>query len=146
MAKLLSQISVVGEGSSPNSKTLARGTPLRDVIRRHKWRLRPFKRFVLPLRNGKRQAVSLIRTITPGMKRSPRIERCTARYAGQNGTCAATRIYPAEPLTWSPDPLRNGASGPRVRFSETAFVFELSNIDFWGRYGGSGLTADNTVL
>src|ERR1700704_5190874 len=139
MAKLLSQISVVGEGSSPDSNTLARGTPLRDVIRRHKWRLRPLKRFVLPLRHGKRQAVTLIRTITPGMKRSPRIERIehsTACYAGHNGNGAAAEIYPAESLTWSPDPFKNGASHPRAKFSEPAYVFELSNIDFWGRYGG----------
>jgi capsular polysaccharide biosynthesis protein len=145
MAKLFSQISVIGDASSPGSVPLARVTPVRNVIRRHKWRLRPLKRFILPLRNGKRQALGLIRTLTPGMKHSPRIERCTTRYAGQNGTCTATRIYPAEPLTWSPDPLRNGASR-RARFSEAAYVFDLSNIDFWGRYGGSVLTADNTLL
>jgi capsular polysaccharide biosynthesis protein len=148
MAKLFSQISVIGDASSPGSAPLARVTPVRNAIRRHKWRLRPLKRFVLPLRNGKRQAVSLIRTITPGMKRSPRIERIersTTRYAGQTGTASATRIYPAEPLTWSPDPLRNGASR-RARFSEAAYVFELDNIDFWGRYGGSVLTADNALL
>ena len=148
MAKLLSQISVIGEGSSPDSNTLARGTPLRNAIRRHKWRLRPLKRFVLPLRHGKRQAVSLIRIVSPGMKRAPRIERIeprTAFYTDQNGHGTAKEIYPAESLTWSPDPLRNGAS-QRAKFSEPAYVFELSKIDFWGRYGGSVLTADNALL
>ena len=149
MAKLFSQISVIGDASSPGSGALARGTPVRNAIRRHKWRLRPLKRFVLPLRNGKRQAVSLIRTITPGMKRVPRIERieCSTTWcAGQPATGAATEIYPAESLTWSPDPLRNGSNEPRAKFSEPAYVFELNDIDFWGRYGGSVLTADNALL
>ena len=146
MAKLFSQLSVIGEGSSPGSGSLARITPVRNIIRRHKWRLRPLKRLVLPLRNGKRQAVSLIRTVTPGMKRSPRIERSTPWYADHTGTCAATEIYPSEPLTRSPDPLKNGASQPRAKFSEPAYVFEFQDIDFWGRYGGSVLTADNALL
>jgi hypothetical protein len=146
MAKLFSQLSVIGEGSSPGSGSLARITPVRNIIRRHKWRLRPLKRFVLPVRHGKRQAVSLIRTVTPGMKRSPRIERSTPWYADHTGTCAATEIYPSEPLTRSPDPLKNGASQPRAKFSEPAYVFELKDINFWGRYGGSVLTADNALL
>jgi capsular polysaccharide biosynthesis protein len=146
MAKLFSQISVIGESPSPGSGALARATPLRNAIRRHKWRLRPLKRFVLPLRHGKRQAVSFIRTVTPGMKGSPRIERSTRSYADDAGSCQATEIFPAEALTVSPDPLKNGASQPRAKSSEPAFVYELHDIDFWARYGGSVLTADNALL
>lgn len=146
MAKLFSQISVIGEASSPDSGALARATPLRNIIRRNKWRLRPLKRLVLPLRNGKRQALTLLRAIAPEIKRFPRIEYSTRSYAGQNGECAATEIYPAEALNCSPDPLKNGSSQPRAKVSEPAYVFELNDIDFWAHYGGSVITADNALL
>jgi capsular polysaccharide biosynthesis protein len=146
MAKLFSQISVIGEGSSPDSSALARPTPLRNIVRRNKWRLRPLKRLVLPLRNGKRQAITLLRAVAPEITRFPRIEYSTQSYARQNGACIATEIHPAEPLNCAPDPRKNGASQPRAKVSEPAYVFELSDIDFWGRYGGSVITTDNALL
>jgi capsular polysaccharide biosynthesis protein len=80
------------------------------------------------------------------MKRLPRIERSTRSYADHAGSCEAAEIFPAEALTVSPDPLKTGASQPRAKFSEPAYVYELHDIDFWGRYGGSVLTADNALL
>ncbi len=109
---------------------------LRNFVRRHKWRLRPIKRAVLPLRNLKRAGVALWR-------RPPLIARSTINYAGASLT-GARQIYSAEPVQSLPHPLVDSKEDEAL--SEAAWIFELKNIDFWGRYGGSVLTADNYLL
>ncbi|PZR76426.1 MAG: hypothetical protein DLM52_06110, partial [Chthoniobacterales bacterium] len=47
---------------------------LRNFVRRHKWRLRPLRRAVLPVRSVKRAMKRLCST-------PPRIERSTLAYA-----------------------------------------------------------------
>ncbi len=100
---------------------------LRNFVRRHKWRLRPIKRAVLPLRNLKRAGVALWR-------RPPLIARSTINYAGASLT-GARQIYSAEPVQSLPHPLVDSKEDEAL--SEAAWIFELKNIDFWGRYGGS---------
>jgi capsular polysaccharide biosynthesis protein len=109
---------------------------LRNLVRRHKWRLRPIKRAVLPLRNLKRAAVALFR-------KPPTIARSTVHYAGVS-LVRARQIHSAERVQSLPDPLAD--SKQAAALSEPAWVFELKQIDFWGRYGGSVVTADNCLL
>jgi capsular polysaccharide biosynthesis protein len=141
---------------------------LRNFVRRHKWRLRPVKRAVLPLRNLKRAGVALFR-------KSPVIARSTAEYAGAS-LIEKRQIHPAQNVSFPAHPFetRNGGmravashvlapthspgSGQALRrsakgepdaggaLSEPAWVFKLKDIDFWGRYGGSVVTADNCLL
>jgi hypothetical protein len=108
---------------------------LRNFIRRHKWRLRPVKRAVLPLRNLKRAGVALLR--------KPPFARSTVEYAGPS-LGGARQIYPGERVqSW---PHRLPDSTPDTTLSEPAWIFELNNIDFWERYGGSVVTSDNVLL
>jgi len=141
---------------------------LRNFVRRHKWRLRPVKRAVLPLRNLKRVGVALLR-------KSPVIARSTAEYDGAS-LIAKRQIHPAESVSFPAYPFEMGNGGMRVvashilapihstdsgqvsrrsparelhqapALAEPAFIFQLKNIDFWGRYGGSVVTADNYLL
>jgi hypothetical protein len=103
---------------------------LRNFVRRHKWRLRPLKRVVLPLRNLKRAAVEVLRT-------PPRIKP-TSEYAGPS-LIARHEIHPAESVT-------SLTSDSSAALSESAWIFELRDIDFWARYGGSVVTRDNFLL
>src|SRR6266550_944767 len=130
---------------------------LRNFVRRHKWRLRPVKRAVLPLRNLKRVGVALFR-------KSPVIARSTAEYDGAS-LIAKRQIHPAESVSFPAYPFEMSNGGTRAVAShvlvpnhstdpgqaarrpparelhqttglaEPAFIFELKNIDFWGRYG-----------
>jgi capsular polysaccharide biosynthesis protein len=109
---------------------------LRNLIRRQKWRLRPLKRAVLPLRNLKRAAVALIR-------KPPSIARSTIEYPGAS-LVRAHQIHPAECVQSLPHPLAD--SKPATASSEPAWIFELKSIDFWARYGGSVVTSDNFLL
>ena len=141
---------------------------LRNFVRQHKWRLRPVKRAVLPLRNLKRAGVALFR-------KSPVIARSTAEYAGAS-LIAKRRIHPAESVSFPAYPFEMSNGGTRAvashllapthstgsgqaprrpparelrqapALAEPAFIFQLKNIDFWGRYGGSVVTADNCLL
>jgi capsular polysaccharide biosynthesis protein len=110
--------------------------PLRNFIRRHKWRLRPLKRFVLPLRTLKRGAVKLIRT-------PPDIARSTIDYRGPSKV-AAREIFQAERVESIPHPFE--PPNEQSTNSQPVYLFELKDIDFWGRYGGSVVTADNQLL
>ncbi len=97
---------------------------LRHLIRRHKWRLRPLKKIVLPLRNARRALVALTR-------RTPLIVRSCAN---------AVEIYPAEkvrPHTASFDVIQESAPGK---------IFQFREIDFWSRYGGSVVTRDHELI
>jgi hypothetical protein len=142
---------------------------LRNLIRRQKWRLRPLKRAVLPLRNLKRAAVALVRK-PPGIARST-IEYPGASLVSARQTHAAERVQslPHPVGSISDDggtravashvlaPTHSTSSGQAPRhppersnlaalFSEPAWVFELKNINFWARYGGSVVTSDNFLL
>lgn len=97
---------------------------LSHFIRRHKWRLRPLKKIVLPFRNARRTLVALTR-------RTPVIVRTSAN---------AVEIYPAEkvqPIT---------SSVHLVQESAPARIFQFREIDFWGRYGGSVVTSDHKLI
>lgn len=109
---------------------------LRNLVRRHKWRLRPVKRAVLPLRNLKRVAVALFR-------KPPAIARSTVQYTGAS-MLSRRQIHSAEPVQCLPHPLADLRQ--ETALSGSAWVFELKHIDFWGRYGGSVVTADNCLL
>ena len=106
---------------------------VRNFVRRQKWRLRPLKRVVLPLRNLKRAVVALIR---PPLA----IARSTPNYSGPS-LVAPRQIY-------APAPIKSAASGSgsAIGLSDPAWVFELKEVDFWGRYGGSIVTADHFLL
>jgi hypothetical protein len=107
----------------------------RNFVRRQKWRLRPLKRGVLPLRNLKAALVRLRRT-PPGLAQA-------TDYRGPSLE-SARKIHPAWAVQPLPHPLRVAA--PAMSFSDEAWMFELRNIDFWARYGGSVVTADNFLL
>jgi hypothetical protein len=116
-------------------------TRLRHFIRRQKWRLRPLKELILPIRNSKRRIVTLFGRIQG--KTPLRIERATADYLGPD---KAIEVYPAESVKSLPGPFRQGTEVPHADLSEPAYIFELPHIDFWARYGGSIVTADNVLL
>jgi hypothetical protein len=134
---------------------------LRYLVRRQKWRLRPLKRAVLPLRNLKRAAVALVR-------KPPSIARSTIEYPGAS-LVSARQTHAAERVQSLPHPVgsisdhggtravASHISAPTARrplersnlaaaSSEPAWIFELKKIDFWARYGGSVVTSDNFLL
>ena len=115
---------------------------VRQIIRREKWRLRPLKQLVLPFRNLKRRIITLDRVVR--RKPPPRIEKSTVHYLAVQARGAAIEIYPAEPVQSLPHPF--GEKEDSAGFSEPARMFELQNIDFWARYGGSVVTSDNRLL
>jgi len=110
---------------------------LRNFIRRHKWRLRPLKRFVLPIRNAKRGIVRLFRNV-------PTIEQSTRNYRGLSSS-EVTEIFPAVRVQSVPNPVRPNEALVDLR-AEPALLYHLRNIDFWARYGGSIVTRDNKLL
>ena len=114
----------------------------RQIIRREKWRLRPLKRLVLPFRNVKRQIVTFYRVLR--RRPLPRIERSTVEYVTAPALGAAIELYPAEPVRFLPHPF--GEKEGSIVTSKPAHVFELRDIDFWARYGGSVVTSDNRLL
>jgi Glycosyltransferase 61 len=116
-------------------------TKLRSVIRREKWRLRWLKQLVLPLRSLKRQIAMLCRTIT--RKPAPRIEKSTTDYLIAQTSGRVNEVFPTEAVQPLPHPLEDNSNGG---FPESAYVFELRDIVFWGRYGGSVVTRDNHLL
>ncbi len=109
---------------------------LRNLIRRHKWRFRPLKRAVLPARRVKRLVASILR-------RRPTIER-TRDYRGES-FIAAEEIYPAAQVQ-KPVQLFSSKQTICGAVSEPAFLYHFKNIEFWGRYGGSIVTADHRLL
>jgi capsular polysaccharide biosynthesis protein len=143
MAKLSSQLSLIGESSSPDSGALARTT---NAIRRNKWRLRPLKRLVLPLRNSKRQVLTLLRTVAPGLRSPPVIEHAIIPYIDNHPSYAATEIHPVEAVPPIAHPFQSTNGQHAASSSAPANVFELKEINFWGRYGGCVVTADNKLL
>lgn len=110
---------------------------LRNFIRRQKWRLRPLKRIVLPLRGAKR-------SIIQRWREAPAIERSTREYRGPS-LVEAIPIYPAEKVAIAAQPFSpNESSAGEI--SEPALIYRLRNVDFWARYGGSVVTSDNKLL
>ena len=109
---------------------------LRNLFRRHKWRLRPLKRLVLPARRAKRLVVQLFR-------RPPIIETAP-NYRGPS-FYAVSEIYPAAKVTVPVPPF--GDRGPIADgTSKPAAIYEFRDIQFWGRYGGSIVTSDHRLL
>jgi hypothetical protein len=110
---------------------------LRNFVRRQKWRLRPLKRLVLPLRNAKRVVVALLRRV-------PTIQTSTRDYRGTSFG-DAIEVYPAAKVATPPHPFSPNESNVNLA-SEPAFLFHLKEIDFCGYYGGSVVTSDNKIL
>ena len=109
---------------------------LRNFVRRHKWRLRPLKKFVLPARRAKRALAGFIR-------RPPAIKR-TADYRGQS-FAGVKEIFPACQVIEPPSPFGPQQAGVDL-VSEPALVYQFKNVQFWARYGGSVITADRCLL
>ncbi len=107
----------------------------KNLVRRQKWRLRPFKQVVLPLRNAKRGLVAFFRP--------PLAVATSIAYNGVS-LIGRRQIHSAEPVPPLANPLTEKMAGPHM--SEPASVFEFKNIDFWGRYGGSVVTADHFLI
>jgi capsular polysaccharide biosynthesis protein len=110
---------------------------LRNFIRRQKWRLRPLKRVVLPLRNAKRSLVALRRRV-------PTIQYSARDYRGAS-FCEIVEVFPAVTIPPPAHPFLPSQSIVHLR-SEPAFLFRFKDIDFWARYGGSVVTSDNQLL
>jgi len=73
-----------------------------------------------------------------------RIERSTIDYLAELPRRTAIQLFPAELVETLSHPFEN--KGNATEFSEPAYVFELNDIDFWGRYGGSVVTSGNRLL
>ncbi len=119
---------------------------LQDTIKRHKWRLRPLKRTVLPLRRSQRGAVAFLRLVIPGLSEALGIERFTSAYARRTPGCSAIEIYPPESVKTLPNPFADGNTQFQSVCSEAASVFRLKDIYFWARDGGCVITPDNLLL
>ena len=116
---------------------------LRNVVRRHKWRLRPLKRLVLPTRRIRRAAAESLGKI---LGRTPlRLEQSTLDYASTHTEISVREIHATEIVCLPPPPFQPNSSGEREE-SAPAFVFEIPNVTFWGHYGGAVVTADNALL
>jgi hypothetical protein len=74
----------------------------------------------------------------------PKIEKSTVNYLRKYPLGTATEIYPAEPVRRLPHPFISAKD--KIELSEPARLFELKDIDFWARYGGSVRTAANHLL
>jgi capsular polysaccharide biosynthesis protein len=110
---------------------------LRNFVRRQKWRLRPLKRLVLPLRNAKQTLVALLRRV-------PTIEPLTRNYRGTS-FCDTVEVHPVARNATPPHPFLPNAFDATL-MSEPASLFYLKEIDFWAYYGGSVVTSDNKLL
>ena len=116
---------------------------VRNFIRRHKWRFRPFKRLVLPARSAKRRALKAIETI---LGRTPlRLEPSTLGYATEHTEISVREIHPAEVVRLPSHPFRQRTSFGEIK-AAPAFVFEIPNVNFWAHYGGAVVTAENALL
>jgi capsular polysaccharide biosynthesis protein len=111
---------------------------LRNLIRRHKWRLRPFKRVVLPVRKAKRAMKRLWTT-------PPRIEESTLAYATRHPEISVREIHPEQTVLIPPAPFSLEASTHEEK-SNPVFVFEIPNVNFWAHYGGAVVSSDNALL
>jgi capsular polysaccharide biosynthesis protein len=140
--KICSQVAAIDEVLRSILKNW-QAVQLRNLIRRQKWRLRPLKRFVLPWRRLRRTVLAFLRSFVPGLPEPPTIARSTIDYRGPS-KIATCEVFPAERVEPRPHPL--GGSALESNNSEPAYLFELGDIDFWGRYGGSVITADDKLL
>ncbi len=117
---------------------------LRDLIRREKWRLRSLKTLVLPLRKMKRGIVKFSRALRG--KPTLRIERSTIAYLESHLSGSVTKLHSAEHVIALPPPFPQSISDAESNLAEPAYLFELRDIDFWARYGGSVATPDGALL
>jgi len=123
--------------------TRAISMELRNFVRRHKWRLRPLKQLVLPLRSLKRATLQHAGKFFGRVP--PRIEPSTLEYASAHTEISVREIYPTEVVRLPPRPFRQDAPAVQQK-SAAALVFEIPNVNFWGHYGGTVVTADNALL
>jgi hypothetical protein len=87
--------------------------------------------------------LAFIRPFVPGSSEPPAIASSTIDYHGPS-KIATCEIFPAERVEPLPHPFERSDAASTA--AEPAHLFELSNIDFWGRYGGSVVTADDKLL
>jgi hypothetical protein len=116
---------------------------VRNFVRRHKWRVRPLKRLVLPARSMKCKALESIGAFWGQIP--PRLELSTLDYASEHTEISVREIHSAEVLRLPPHPLRRHTSFGEPK-AAPAFVFEIPNVNFWAHYGGAVVTADNALL
>ncbi len=116
---------------------------VRNFVRRHKWRLRPLKRLVLPARSVKRAALESIGAFWGQIP--PRFELSTLDYASEHTEISVREIHSAEVVRLPPHPFRTHRSFGELKVVP-AFVFEIPNVNFWAHYGGAVVTADNALL
>ncbi len=116
---------------------------LRNFVRRHKWRLRPLKKLVLPLRSLKRATLQHAGRFFGRVP--PRIEPSTLEYASAHTEISVREIYSAELVRLPAHPIRQDAPAVEQK-SAAALVFEIPNVNFWAHYGGTVVTADNALL
>jgi len=114
-----------------------------NFLRRQRWRFRPLKRLILPVRSMKRAAVEFIgpffgRTIL-------RLEPSSLMYANTHTEISVREIHSAEVVRLPSHPFRTPTSSGELRVGP-AFVFEIPNVNFWCCYGGAVVTVDNAVL
>jgi hypothetical protein len=75
----------------------------------------------------------------------PQLEPSTLDYATTHTEISVREIHSAEIVYLPPHPFRQNATvGPQK--SAPAFIFEIPNVNFWARYGGAVVTADNVLL
>src|SRR5438874_8471918 len=116
---------------------------IRNFLRRQRWRFRPFKRLVLPARSMKRAALE---SIGPFFGRAiPRLEPSTLAYANTHTEISVREIHPAEVVRLPPHAFRRQTSSGELRVGP-AFVFEITNVNFWGYYGGVVVTDEHANL
>jgi capsular polysaccharide biosynthesis protein len=140
--KICSQVAAIDEVLRSILKNW-QAVQLRNLIRRQKWRLRPLKRFVLPWRRLRRTVLAFLRPFVPGLPEPPTIAKSTIDYRGPS-KIATHEIFPAERVQPRAHPFERSDAAPTT--AEPAYLFELSDIDFRGRYGGSVVTADDKLL
>ena len=116
---------------------------VRNFVRRHKWRLRPLRRLVLPARSMKRAALESIGAFWGRIP--PRLELSTLDYASEHTEISVLEIRCAEVVRLPPHPFRTHTSFGELKAAPT-FVFEIPNVNFWAHYGGAVVTADNALL
>ena len=74
----------------------------------------------------------------------PKIEISTIAYLAERERGTFVEIFPKEPVRALPHPFQEQKD--EIGFSKAAYIFDLNDIDFWGRYGGSVVTSDNRLL
>lgn len=132
----------------PNNNVIVfnlRAIPIavRNMARRQKWRLRPFKKLVLPIRSIKRIGLESVGGLLGRIP--PHLESSTLNYATVHSEISVREIHPPELVHLPPHPFGLTLTIHQEK-SDPALVFEIPNVNFWAYNGGAVVTADNDLL